>query len=266
MSDTPSPVRTHDSSLLRYIRYGYRLPLLLWHVLIDLPLILIFMTPLTGGIMLKGKRLDHHLIQLWQLGLLRVFGIRMGQRGEQVKGGALFVANHVSWIDIVSLHSQRMVGFVAKKEIEGWPVVGWLAARGETIFHKRGNQDSLQGVLEEMAERLKNGRSVAVFPEGGTRDGVTLGPFHARIFSAAVDAQVTIQPVALVYGNHADAQSIVAFRKKENFMQNFIRLLGEPSRPAWVVFLQPIYPQEMDGRRHIAELARERIQAALESA
>jgi 1-acyl-sn-glycerol-3-phosphate acyltransferase len=47
-------------------------------------------------------------------------------------GAVLFVANHVSWVDIEVMHSQRMMGFVAKREIAGWPVVGWLA-RGRAI-------------------------------------------------------------------------------------------------------------------------------------
>ena len=46
-----------------------------------------------------------------------------------------------------------MMGFVAKREIAGWPLVGWLATRGHTIYHQRGNTESLGGVMEEMAKR-----------------------------------------------------------------------------------------------------------------
>ena len=69
------------------------------------------------------------------------------------------------------IHSQKMVGFVAKREIAGWPLVGWVASRGHTIYHQRGNTESLGGVMEEMAKRLREGRPVAVFPEGRTRGG-----------------------------------------------------------------------------------------------
>src|SRR3546814_4678820 len=67
---------------------------------------------------------------------------------------------HVSWVDIVTLHSQRIMGFVAKREIAGWPLVGWLASRGETIFHQRGSTESLGGVLQVMLARLRSGHSV----------------------------------------------------------------------------------------------------------
>src|SRR3546814_1826940 len=73
-----------------------------------------------------------------------------------------------------------MMGFVAKREIAGWPLVGWLATRGETIFHQRGSQESLGGVLQVMLARLRSGHSVGVFPEGRTGHGDEVGPFHAR--------------------------------------------------------------------------------------
>src|SRR5688500_12026588 len=252
--------------LARAWRYAYRTPMLLWHLFVHLPLTMLALTPLTRSIDLRGERFDHRAIRAWSAGMMRVFGFRMRRVGTPVPGATLFVANHVSWIDIVALHSQRMMGLVAKREIAGWPVIGWLAARGETIFHQRGNQESLGGVLHEMLARLRTGHSVGVFPEGRTRDGREVGPFHARIFLAAVEAGVPVQPVALRYGERGCAQHVVAFQHGENFMQNFLRLLGEPARSGEVVFLAPIAPGDAAGRRRIAETARERIVAAMSKA
>jgi 1-acyl-sn-glycerol-3-phosphate acyltransferase len=248
---------------VRWLRYLYRVPMLAWHVVVDLPVMLLLMLPPWGGIDWRGERLEHRVIRLWQGGLMRVFGFRMRRNGTPLPGPAMFVANHVSWVDIVALHSQRMMGFVAKREIAGWPLIGWLAARGGTIFHQRGSTESLGGVLHAMLARLCDGRSVGVFPEGRTRDGRDVGPFHARIFTAAVEAGVPVQPVALCYGEQGDAQRRVAFRAGEGFFGNFVRLLGEPSRVAEVRFLEPIPAGSEDGRRRIAELARERIVAAM---
>ncbi|HVI59614.1 MAG TPA: lysophospholipid acyltransferase family protein [Luteimonas sp.] len=268
MDPQPSPVPTAtpapEGSLVRAWRYVLRVPFLLWHILVDLPVVLLLMLPPWGAARFGGSRLDHRAVRAWSAGLLRVFGFRLRRIGAPLPAATLFVANHVSWVDIVTLHSQRMMGFVAKREIAGWPLVGWLAARGETIFHQRGSQESLGGVLQEMLARLRSGHSVGVFPEGRTRDGREVGPFHARIFLAAVEAGAPVQPVALRYGEGGNAQTIVAFRPKESFLGNFLRLVGEPSRVLEVVFLAPIVPGEAGGRRRIAELARERIVAAME--
>lgn len=256
---------TSGGGLARAVRYAWRVPLLLWHLLIDLPLVLLAMTPLTAGWDIGGERLDHRLIRWWSGVLMRIFGFRLRRVGTPMPGATLFVANHVSWVDIVVLHSQRMMGFVAKREISQWPFIGWLASRGETIYHQRGSTESLGGVLHEMLARLRAGRSVGVFPEGRTRGGAEIGPFHARIFLAAVEAGVAVQPIALRYGEHGSAQTLVAFGPDESFFANFLRLLGEPARNTNVIFLEPIAPGDAEGRRRIAEIARDRIVAAMES-
>lgn len=252
---TPTP--SAGEPLLRALRYGWRLPLLAWHVLVHLPAILLVIA------LNDGKPRAHAAVRWWSRGLLRVFGMTVQRHGTPLPGGTMFVANHISWIDIVVLHSQHMMGFIAKAEIRGWPLVGWITTHAETIFLRRGNSDSLSGVMDEMAQRLRAGRAVAAFPEGGTCDGRALGPFHARIFTAAVAAEATVQPVALCYGRGCEAQDIVAFGVDESFLANFVRLLGEPARPVQVHFLEPILHAEHAGRRVIAQTARERVLAAM---
>ena len=247
-------------SVLRAWRYAYRLPMLAWHALVHLPITLALIAAGNGGPM------SHAAVRWWARGLLRVFGMRVRGVGTPLAGGTMFVANHVSWIDIMALHSQHMMGFIAKSEIRRWPVVGWITSHGETIYLHRGNANSLGDVMAEMSQRLRAGRAVAAFPEGGTRDGRALGAFHARIFTAAVDADAPVQPVALCFGERCEAQPIVAFARGESFMGNFVRLLGEPPRPVTVRFLEPILHAEHEGRRGIARLAQARIEAAMGAA
>lgn len=241
---------------MRWWRYLYRVPFLAWHLVVDLPIAVLLMA-------LGDRRTEQAMIRLWSIGLMRVFGFRVRRIGTPLPGAVMFVANHVSWVDIVALHSQRMMGLVAKREIAGWPLVGWMAARAGTIFHQRGSTASMGGVIEQMRARLQSGGAVGVFPEGGTRDGADVGPFHARIFTAAVEAGVPVQPVALRYGAGGRDQRRVAFRKGEGFLGNFLRLLGEPPRAADICFLEPIAPGSAEGRRRIAESSRERIIAAM---
>jgi 1-acyl-sn-glycerol-3-phosphate acyltransferase len=252
------------SDPLRPARFLLRLPLLLLHLLVSLPLILILINPLTARWQLaSGERFDHRVVRWWSGVLMRIFGFRLRRFGQPLPGAVFFVANHVSWIDISLMHSQRMLGFVAKAEISRWPLIGWLAARAGTIYHHRGNNESLHGVMHQMLERLRNGESVGVFPEGRTTDGSGIATFHARIFQPAVLAEVPVQPVALRYGTGGDAQTVVAFASGESFLGNFLRLLGEPGREAEVHFLIPVQPSE-DGRRRLAESCRQQIVAAMQ--
>ncbi len=253
-----------DRDLLRPLRYLWRVPLLVVHAMLAIVVALLVMSWNRDRVMLEGREpFAHRMIRWWSTGLMRIFGLRAVRVGEPLLDPVLFVANHTSWIDIELLHSQRAACFVAKAEIAGWPLVGWLAASGGTIFHRRGSNHSLASVMQVMVERMRGGRSVAVFPEGGSGYNGVLKVFHARIFQAALDAEVAVQPVALRFARDGRRVIDAGFREEESFVANFLRLLGEAPMDAEVHFLTPV-PASPDARRRMAELARERIAAALE--
>ncbi len=251
--------------LWRPLRYVWRVPLLLLIIALGICLCLLVLNPNRGAIMRDGREpLPHRLQRTWARWMLAIFGLRARRCGQPLDDPVLFVANHTSWLDIVSMHSQRAVCFVAKAEIARWPLVGWMAASGGTIFHRRGNNHSLSTVMQTMVERLHAGRSVAVFPEGGTsHDGVPR-VFHARIFQTALDADVAVQPVALRFTREGRRVLDGGFREGENFLANLVRLLGTAPMDVEVHFLS-VVPPSPEARRYMAELARARITAALEA-
>jgi 1-acyl-sn-glycerol-3-phosphate acyltransferase len=255
-----------DRDLLRPLRYLWRVPCLLLHVLLGILLCSLILSWNQDAVMKNGREpFAHRMIRTWSRMLMRIFGLRSVRVGQPLADPVLFVANHTSWIDIELLHSQRAACFVAKAEIASWPLVGWLAASGGTIFHRRGSNHSLAAVMQLMVERLRGDRSVAVFPEGGSGYNGVLKVFHARIFQAALDAEVPVQPVALRFARHGRRIVDAGFREHESFLSNVIRMLGEPALDAEVHFLEPV-PAMPHARRQMAELSRERIAAALEDA
>lgn len=258
-ASVPAPARKDG---WRPLRYTLRLPVLAWHLLIHLPLTLLAINPLFARIRLGGERWDHRAIRWWSGGLMRVFGFRVRRYGQPLPGACFVVANHASWLDIELVHSQRMVHFVAKSEISRWPLVGWLASRAGTIYHRRGSTESLDRIGEIMIERLRAGYAVAVFAEGGTSPTLNVRTFHARVFQTPRDAGVPIQPVALNYRRAGQPDHSVCFRAGESFFGNFWRLLGDPSRQAEVHFL-PTVTDHGGGRRELAVAARGAIMQAM---
>jgi 1-acyl-sn-glycerol-3-phosphate acyltransferase len=260
MDTAPTSARDPLSAL----RYLWRVPLLLLHILLGVVLCAGILSWNRNRVMVDGHEpFAHRMTRWWSGVLMRIFGLRSVRVGTPLPDPVLFVANHTSWIDIELLHSQRMACFVAKAEIARWPLVGWMAATGGTIFHRRGNNHSLAAVMQTMVERLRSGRSVAVFPEGGSGYNGVLKVFHARIFQAALDAQVPVQPVALRFARNGRRLIDAGFREHESFLGNVVRLLGQAPIDAEVHFLTPV-PAMPDARRRMAELSRERIGAALD--
>lgn len=199
------------------------------------------------------------LLRNWSRVFLRVFGVRVERHGEPLHDPVMFVANHGSWMDITVLHAVRPADFVAKAEIGHWPLVGWMARRGGTIFHQRGSTNSLTAVMAVMSERLRAGRSIAAFPEGGTAPAGTLKVFHPRILQAALDAAAPVQPVALRYLRNGVPAPDMLFTPGESFLHNVLRVLATRSLTAEVHFLQPVAFNAEGGRRRMAETARAEI-------
>jgi 1-acyl-sn-glycerol-3-phosphate acyltransferase len=140
----------------------------------------------------------HAHIRAWSAGLLRALGLRLQVQGTPHAGAKLVVANHVSWLDIAALHAViPEAHFVSKSDVRHWPLIGRLVAGAGTLFIEREKKRDALRVVHHMAEALRAGDTVAVFPEGTTGDGRTLLPFHANLLQAAIATGRPVQPVVL---------------------------------------------------------------------
>lgn len=142
----------------------------------------------------------HQAVQAWAGGVQRALGVDRVVCGPVRDEPQLVVANHVSWLDILVLHSvYPHARFVSKADVGHWPVIGWLAQAAGTLFIERERRRDAMRVVHHVAESLKQGETVALFPEGTTSDGDTVLPFHANLLQAAVATDAWVQPVVLRY-------------------------------------------------------------------
>jgi 1-acyl-sn-glycerol-3-phosphate acyltransferase len=143
-------------------------------------------------------------VEVWARRMLAIIGIEVRVKGHPAAGPVLMASNHISWLDILVMHAACHCRFVAKSEIRSWPLVGVLTTGGGSLYIERASNRDAMRVVHQMAEALQQGQVLAVFPEGGTGDGITLLPFHANLLQAAIAAQAPIQPIALQF---LDAQT-----------------------------------------------------------
>jgi 1-acyl-sn-glycerol-3-phosphate acyltransferase len=146
----------------------------------------------------------HAMVGQWAATLLRLLGLDVQVVGGPLpgQGPLLIVANHVSWLDIVVLHACcPQARFVSKAGVGRWPLIGRLTRAADTLFIERESKRDALRVVHHMAEALKGGDILAVFPEGTTSDGDAVLPFHANLLQAAVAAGAPLQPLALRYAD-----------------------------------------------------------------
>jgi len=117
--------------------------------------------------------------------LTRMLDLRAEYRGEPAREG-LFVFNHVSYLDIVTLAARHPVVFVAKKEVRSWPVIGWIAASAGTIFIDRTKRSDVARITANMGELLAQGIRVCIFPEGTSSNGSRVLPFRTSLLEPAI--------------------------------------------------------------------------------
>lgn len=245
------------------IRYCYRIPWLLSHALAGVVIGVLVLNPVGRRLWPGSRPPEEIFVPWWARVFLRIFGISVATRGSPVPRAALFAANHLSWVDIVVLHSQRQMAFVAKREIRFWPLVGYLASRAGTIYHRRGSPESLARVSRAMTRELESGGSVALFPEGRSGDGKRVLPFHARLFQCALDTDAQVQPVALRFLEwDGTINTSTPFREGEPFMTNLLRLMGRSHTTAELSYC-PVVKSNGLTRRALAAACRELIVESL---
>ncbi|WP_442595740.1 lysophospholipid acyltransferase family protein [Parapusillimonas sp. JC17] len=198
----------------------------------------------------------------WSRALMFLCGVGIRVRGEARRTGpVMWVANHVSWIDIFVLNAVRPTAFIAKSDIRRWPIIGWLVAGAGTVFIERGHRHAVRAVGHQMKARFGQGEVVGLFPEGTTSPGYGVASFHSSLFDAAIRAGVDIQPVALRFFHRGRRSDYVAFVGEQNLIQNLWYLLGTTGVVVEAVFLPEMlnsYCQEQ-GRARVAEQARTAI-------
>ncbi len=171
----------------------YRIILLALLVIIGIILTIIF---LRNTVPAHGLRSS--IITTW-LGLVaRIFGARIMTYGTAQTEKTLFVANHISWLDIMVLGGLVPVHFLSKLEVKHMPVIGWLATRAGTLYIHRGNKESASEASSDITTVLKQGHNSLIFAEGTTSDG-HIKRFHSRLMQSAIDAHAIVQPVAIFF-------------------------------------------------------------------
>ncbi|MDQ8758306.1 lysophospholipid acyltransferase family protein [Sphingosinicella sp. LHD-64] len=193
----------------------------------------------------------------------RCAGLDVRIEGVPLRGRVLFAANHLSWLDIVALGSAVPASFVAKDEVEGWPVIGWLAGLNQTIHVAREARRAARGQADQLRAALTRGRAVALFPEGTTDGGTGILPFRASLFASLYPPieGVRVQPVAIDYGPLADE---IAWIGEESTGENAKRIFSRKGRiPVTLHFLAPVDPAAAADRKALAARAEAGVVEAL---
>ncbi len=218
---------------------------------------------------LKGRKT---LPQRYSRFLCRLFGIRITVVGKPVQDrGVLMVANHTSYLDIITLGGVARVSFVAKSEVEGWFFFGLMARLYETVFVKRERRSQTGQARDELRERLRTGDALVLFPEGTSNDGNRVLPFKSALMGATESElgtgadgavrYVPVQPVSLAYtGFHGlpmgrENRPLFAWYGDMDLIPHLWEAVTAGPVDVVVTFHEPMTVDAMGGRKPLAARA-----------
>lgn len=245
----PSPV-----PVIGWMRLGWRV----------LGLALIAGVSIPSHYLFQLLRLPSPWPRLFMTSAARICGARVGVKGVPLKRDVFYIANHVSWVDILAISSASGTAFVAKAELAKAPIVGALARMNRTVFVEREDRLGVADQINRLRDALADNWSITVFPEGTTTDGVSLLPFKTPMLKVLEPPPpgVMVQPVLLWYGGAVGYD--IAWLGVESGKDNAVRVLSRNgSFKVIVEFLEPFHPRDYPGRKAIAAESRRRIEEAL---
>jgi 1-acyl-sn-glycerol-3-phosphate acyltransferase len=209
--------------------------------------------------MLTGRK--HVVPPLFLRWMGRACGLQVHCEGT-ARPGALLLANHVSWLDILALAGTSRAMFVAHSGLAGNGALKWLCDQNDTVFITRDRRGSVAGQVAQVRDALHHHRPLTIFPEATTNDGTALLPFRSSLLSAVepLAHEVPIQPVALDY---ADAAQISWFGNEPG-LRNFWRIVGRRGRIGLTIrFLEPLAGDALRDRKTMTAAAQSAVAAAL---
>ena len=217
----------------------------------------VILVPLHGLAKLVGQR---ELVPPVFLGIMgRIAGLRVRTEGTP-RRGALFLANHESWLDVLALAGASKAIFVAHSGLTVHGGLKWLCDQNDTVFITRDRRGSVAGQVGQVRAALGE-RPLTIFPEGTTNDGTGLLPFRSSLLAAVepLAGEVPIQPVALDY---KDAPEIAWFAGEPG-MVNVRKILSRRRVELTIRFLEPLSGEALTNRTAMTAAAQEAIARAL---
>lgn len=179
-------------------------------------------------------------IQVFCDKMCRSFGVEVVEVEPVPQVHALWASNHISWMDIPVMGSVSPAFFLSKAEIGNWPIFGHLARAAGTLFIERGSGDA-GSVSEQITDFLRRGYSVVFFPEATTTNGHRIKRIHGKLLQAAMDANMSVQPIVICYVNaKGELSEEVPYFGKLTMKESLQKVLDSKGVKAYVLALEPL--------------------------
>ena len=199
--------------------------------------------------------------------VLLCIGLRWRREGEPMRGPGAVVANHSSWLDILTMNAAMPVFFVSKAEVAGWPGINILTRVTNTHFVVR-DPKLARAQAEEFAARIRAGHRLLFFPEGTSTDGRRVLSFKPTLFQGFLDPALpeglAIQPMTAVYSAPPGVDPrFYGWWGDMDLGPHLLTVLAAPRQGRVVIRLHPPVPVAGQTRKTLAAICEDAVRGGL---
>ncbi|MDQ2696990.1 MAG: 1-acyl-sn-glycerol-3-phosphate acyltransferase [Pseudomonadota bacterium] len=152
------------------------------------------------------RRWYPRLFRIWCRSFVRALGVELHlhqKNRRPLPRQYILIANHPSAFEDVGVPALFPVFSLAKVELRDWYIFGRISRGAGTLYLKREDQASRRDAARQIADELRAGRNVCVYPEGGCK-GRRVNTFFPGVFDIALQTGVPILPLFLHYEAQED--------------------------------------------------------------
>lgn len=203
------------------------------------------------------KPFYHYLFRIWCDFFVRALGVRLRLHEKNVKPlpkQFILIANHPSALEDVGIPSLFNVYPLAKQGVRNWFLVGRINEWAGTMFVKRDDPDSRHAAIDKLIEKLQQGHSVALFPEGGCKGRRIYERFQTGAFAVSIQTGIPVVPVFI----HYEAQETFEWQEPYTIIDKMWHFMTSQNEQANFYVYDAIYPAEFEDKNIFAEYMHER--------
>ncbi len=246
--------------------------------IIGLVIVTLVMIPIQSTLLAIGGRWWLDFARGYWRWIIKATGFRIRVHGAIPESGpTLVVSNHCSYLDVFILGSLIRGCFVSKSDVAGWPGIGFITKLGRTVYIDRSRSGS-DKERDTVRERLEQGQTLILFPEGTSNDGNHVLPFKSTLFAVVekpvigadgIPKTIIVQPVSIAYSGLDGLPMQRAFRPfyawygEMTLVDHLFNAMGLGNLTVDVVFHPPTSIQEFSNRKTLSTHCQSVVQRGL---
>lgn len=193
-----------------------------------------------------------HMFQRWSRAFVRALDVDLKIHQKNLKPipeQYILIANHPSAFEDIGIPALFEVHSLAKIEVKKWWIVGKISEAAGTVYVKRDSKSSRNDALETMIEELKQGKNIALYPEGGCKGRRIFESFRYGAFDMSLKTGIPVLPVFL----HYETQDDFEWRDPQTLIEKLYHFMKSENRTANYYVYDAIDPSKFKNKEEFTE-------------